>query len=78
MIYLQGKISKSKLRDCLKRLKSQLNCQWMVYQLPVMQEKLRASLVSEVTKGNEPFMSLPRKGEGQDEIKSRLRHKVRS
>ena len=44
--------------------------------LHLAQEKLRASLESEVTKGNEPFHQLPQTGIKAEEITRRLRHKV--
>jgi len=41
------------------------------------QEKLRKSLESEVSKGNEAFKSLPHDCLPSDEIRARLRYKVR-
>lgn len=43
----------------------------------LIQEKLRASMESEVSQGNEPFKTLPSKGYTVEEIKARLQRKVR-
>ena len=47
------------------------------YCVVYLQARLKASLAAEVAKGNEPFMTLPQHGLGQDEIRGRLQYKVR-